>query len=93
VRFTLENGWAFFQPFFPDVRQGTVESALVFSEAAPAVAYINSLRHTYSPQLPDGLAWETLIEQVERQIGAKIAAQGQYRVAKTTGVFIATREA
>jgi len=53
------------------------------------VAYINSLRHAYGPQLPDGLAWETLVEQVERQIHSRIADQGEYRVAKTTGVFIA----
>ncbi len=93
VRFTLENGWAFLKPFFPNVEQDTLESALVFPEAAPPVAYINSLRHVYGPQLPDGLAWETMIEQIERQIRSRIAGQGEYRVTKTTGVFIATRQA
>lgn len=93
VHFTLENGWALLKPFFPDVEQDALESALVFSEAGPPVAYINSLRHIYGPQLPHELAWETLIAQVERQIRSRIAAQGEYRVAKTTGVFIATREA
>ena len=90
VRFTLENGWAVLKPSFPTVRQETFESELVFAGAAPPVAYINSLRHIYAPQLPEGLAWETLIKQVERQIRFKITAQGEYRVAKTTGVFIAT---
>ena len=89
VRFTLENGWAVLRLSFPTVRQETLKSELVFSEAAPPVAYINSLRHMYAPQLPEGLAWETLIKQVERQIRLKITAQGEYRVAKTTGVFIA----
>jgi len=93
VRFTLENGWAFLKPCFPDVKLDAFESALVFSEAAPPVAYINSLRHIYSPQLPHDLAWETLIEQVERQIRSIIAAQAEYQVAKTTGVFIARRAA
>ena len=92
VRFTLENGWTTLSPCFPDVAQDLVESALVFSDAAPAVAYIDSLRPMYEPWLPDGMAWETLIEQVERQIRAQIAARGAYRVAKTAGVFIATRE-
>ena len=92
LRFTLENGWAFLKPFFPNVEQDILENALVFSEATPPVAYINSLRHTYGPQLPDGLAWETLIAQVERQIQSRIAVRGEYRVAKTTGVFVATRE-
>ena len=92
LRFTLENGWALLKPHFPNVEQDAFESALVFSEATPPVAYINSLRHIYSHQLPDDLAWETLIEQVNRQIRSQIAAQGEYQVAKTTGVFIATRE-
>jgi SAM-dependent methyltransferase len=90
LRFTLENGWAVLRPSFPTVRQETFKSELVFFEAAPPVAYINSLRHIYAPQLPEGLAWETLIKQVERQIRSQITAQGEYRVAKTTGVFIAT---
>jgi len=92
VRFTLENGWAVLSPCFPDVVRDVVESALVFSDAAPAVAYIDSLRPTYEPWLPVGIAWKTLIEQVERQIRAHIVAQGAYRVAKMGGVFIATRE-
>jgi SAM-dependent methyltransferase len=93
LRFTLEDGRASLKPCFPDVERDIIESALVFSEAAPPVAYIDSMRHRYAPRLPDGLTWETLIEQVERQIRSRIAAQGEYRVAKTTGVFVATREA
>jgi SAM-dependent methyltransferase len=92
VRFTLENGWDVLRPCFPDVVQHVDGSALVFPDATPAVAYIDSLRPTYEPWLPDGIAWETLIEQVERQIRAQIAARGVYRVAKTGGVFIATRQ-
>jgi SAM-dependent methyltransferase len=92
VRFTLENGWSFLSPCFPDVELDVIESALVFPEPAPAVAYIDSLRDAYEPRLPEGLAWEALIEQVERQIHSRIAARGEYRVAKTTGVFVASRE-
>jgi SAM-dependent methyltransferase len=92
LRFTLEDGGASLQPCFPDVERDIIESALVFSEVAPPVAYIDSMRHVYAPGSPDGLTWETLIEQVERQIRARIAAQGEYRVTKTTGVFVTTRE-
>jgi hypothetical protein len=92
LRFTLEDGRASLQPCFPDVERDIIESALVFSEVAPPVAYIDSIRPVYAPRLPDGLTWEPLIEQVERQIRARIAAQGEYRVAKTTGVFVATRQ-
>jgi SAM-dependent methyltransferase len=91
LRFTLEDGRAYLQPCFPDVERDIIESALVFSEAAPPVAYIDSMRHMVAPGLPDGLTWETLIERVERQIRSRIVAQGEYRVAKTTGVFVARR--
>jgi SAM-dependent methyltransferase len=92
LRFTLEDGRASLQSCFPHVERDIIESALVFSEAAPPVAYIDSMRHMVAPGLPDGLTWKALIEQVERQIRARITAQGEYRVAKTTGVFVATRE-
>ena len=92
TRFTLENGAASIEPFFPNVKRYTFESALVFPDAVPAIAYVHSLRHVYAPQLPDGVSWDALIEQVHRQIHSKVAAQGEYRVPKTTGVFVATRE-
>ncbi len=92
TRFTLENGGAIIEPFFPAVARDIVESCLVFPQAAPAVDYIHSLRHVYAPQLPQGLEWEALIEQVARQIEAQMAEQGEYRVSKTTGVFVALRE-
>ncbi len=92
-RFTLENGADFIRPYFPGVERDVIESALVFAEASPVAAYINSLRDIYGPQLPASLTWEALMEQVERQIRASLADQGEYRVAKATGVFVATREA
>ncbi len=91
-RFVLENGGAIIEPIFPNVKQDIVESYLAFSQAAPAVDYIHSLRHVYTPQLPQGLEWEALIQQVARQIEAQVAQQGEYRVPKATGVFVALRE-
>jgi hypothetical protein len=37
-------------------------------------------KHYTQPQLPQGLEWEALIEQVARQIEAQVAQQGEYRV-------------
>ncbi|MGD1991731.1 MAG: methyltransferase domain-containing protein [Anaerolineae bacterium] len=91
VRFTLENGASFLKSLFPRVRREVLTSALVFEEAAPAVAYVDSLRFVYAPQLPGGLAWEAVLAQVRRQVEAQIATQGVYRVPKTAGVFIAVR--
>jgi SAM-dependent methyltransferase len=92
TRFALENGGAIIEPFFPGVTRDIVESCLVFPQAAPAVDYINSLRHVHAPRLPPGLEWEALIRQVARQIEAQVAQQGGYRVSKTTGVFVAVRD-
>lgn len=92
VRFTLENGARILKLRFPNVKQVVLESALVFPEAAPAVAYVDSLRLAYAPLLPEGLAWECLMAQVERQIERQIEEAGVYRVAKAAGVFIASRQ-
>ncbi len=88
TRFTLENGSAQIEPFFAGVERDTFESHLVFPDAAPAVAYINSLRHIYGPHLPEGLSWEALMAQVQHQIASAVHALGEYRVAKTSGVFV-----
>lgn len=89
TRFSLENGAPWLKAVFAHVERRTVYSDLVFPDAAPAVAYINSLRPVYAGQLPADLSWERLLAQVQRQIEDKIAAHGAFRVAKTTGVFIA----
>jgi SAM-dependent methyltransferase len=91
-RFALENGGAIIEPFFPSLKRDIVESCLVFPQATPAVDYVHSMRHFYIPQLPQGLAWEALVQQVARQIEAQVAEQGEYRVSKTTGVFVAVQE-
>ncbi|HEC34588.1 MAG TPA: class I SAM-dependent methyltransferase [Chloroflexi bacterium] len=90
--FALENGLSLVQPVFPNVERHTLQSELVFPDAGPAMAYIHSLRAAYDPLLPNGITWDALMEQVRRQVHSKVAVQGEYRVPKTTGVFIATRE-
>ena len=91
TRFTLENGAAFLEPFFCQVRCPVLESALVFPEAAPAAAYVDSLRAAYEHLLPEGIAWEELTEQVRRQIAAQIAREGEYRVPKASGAFVVVK--
>ena len=68
-----------------------LESSLLFPEAGPAVAYIDSLRAAYEHLLPEAIAWQSLLEQVQRQISSKIARQGEYRVPKTSGAFVAVK--
>ncbi len=90
TRFTLENGAAALEPFFERAERHVLDSALVFSQAAPAVAYVDSMRSVYEPQLPPGLSWDRLMAQVERQIAARIAASGRYQVPKVSGAFVAS---
>jgi len=92
INFTLENGADFLSPVFPDVKLYKFESSLVFSDAKPVVAYINSIQTLYKSQFPPELPWEAMLGQVERQVLAEIRTAGKYRVDKTTGIFIAQKE-
>lgn len=89
VNFSLENGKTLIEAEFPDVQTHHNKSYLVFPEVAPVVAYINSMQNFYEPQISSSLPWETFLVQFEKQIDQKILQQGEYRVAKTTGTFIA----
>lgn len=91
-QFSLENGQALLQQAFPDVRSQRFESALVFPEAAPVCAYVNSLYDGYAPDLPDQVSWEQVLRLVEEHVKQIIQQEGEYRVEKTTGMFIAQKE-
>lgn len=92
LNFSLENGAAIIQPVFPNAEIYQFNNALIFPTAEPAAAYINSLRSFYETQFPQELSWPVMMQQVERQITAKLAQHGEYRVAKTAGIFLAQHE-
>jgi hypothetical protein len=69
-----------------------LDSELVFPQAEPAVAYINSMRDAFEPQLPRGLQWEALIDRVGYQIEAVVTEQGAYHVPKRSGALIAQKD-
>ncbi len=89
ANFSLENGGTFIEEEFPNVQIHRFESFLVFPEAAPVVDYINSMQSFYEPQISTSIPWETFLAQVESQITQIIQEKGEYRVAKTTGAFVA----
>ena len=91
TRFNLENGRPFIDTIFCKVEMMKLASALVFPTVESAKAYVNSMRHTYRSLLPDGLDWDTLLKEVERQIRSTLALHNEYRVSKTTGLFLATK--
>ncbi len=87
-RFSLENGRSCNKPVFDEVELHRLESALVFPTAEPAVAYVGSMLHAYTSALPDPSA---LLDQLGRQISSIVAEHGEFRVPKTTALFVARR--
>ena len=69
-----------------------LESMLVFPDADPVIAYINSFISFYEDKLIDGLSWDTIINQAKYQVDQKIKVDNEYVVPKKTGVFIAQKQ-
>ncbi|MBU0511383.1 MAG: methyltransferase domain-containing protein [Chloroflexi bacterium] len=92
LNFSLENGAEIIRLIFPNAEIRQFNSALIFPTAEPAAAYINSLRSFYEAQFPQRLSWPAMMQQVERQIAASLTQHGEYRVAKTTGIFLTQHE-
>jgi len=89
-RFELENGPVHLHRHFFAVVRYDLPSALVFSEAQPAVDYIDSTRALEEPLLPHRVAWEDLISVLSDQIQRLINHFGELVVNKLSGVLIAT---
>jgi ubiquinone/menaquinone biosynthesis C-methylase UbiE len=91
TRFNLDNGRPFIESLFPNVQMHQFQAALVFPAVEPIIAYVNSMSHTLSRLLPDGLAWEQVLAAIAEQVASTIRRQGEYPVSKTTGVFAAEK--
>jgi SAM-dependent methyltransferase len=87
--FSLENGGKFIAPHLNRMKIHRLESALIFPEAAPVLAYIQSMHTFYQPNLPAHIAWTAVLKQLQTQIETTIKHDGAYHVSKTSGVFIA----
>jgi ubiquinone/menaquinone biosynthesis C-methylase UbiE len=92
LRFNLENGASWIETAFSDPEMRMLDSELVFPEAEPAVAFVNSMRNGFELRLPRGLTWEALMDQVTRHIEVAIMEAGAYHVSKRTGVLIARKD-
>ncbi|MBE9524701.1 MAG: class I SAM-dependent methyltransferase [Chloroflexi bacterium] len=87
--FSLESGGEFITQYLQHMEIHRFESALVFPEAAPVLAYIQSMHTFYESHLPTQIKWADVLEQLQKQIAGIIQNDGVYRVSKTAGVFIA----
>lgn len=89
--FSLENGLSILESAFDHPIKAELDSALVFPQPEPVIKYINSLRSFYEKKLPQELTWESILDLVYDQVRDKIKRNGEYRVSKKTGVFVARK--
>ncbi|MEN8172190.1 MAG: class I SAM-dependent methyltransferase [Chloroflexota bacterium] len=87
--FSLESGGEFITPYLEGIEVHRLESTLVFPEPKPVLDYIQSMHMFYESYLPLQVAWTAILEQLEKQIKKVIKNDGDYRVSKTSGIFIA----
>ncbi len=89
-RFSLENGSVILARQFFAVARYDLPSALVFPEAEPVIAYLDSMRDLREDYLPEGITWEQFIEVMRQQVERLLAHSGQLIVRKLSGVLVAT---
>jgi len=90
-RFNLENGWAYLKSHFTRVTVHQHESALVFPEVEPVLAYITSTRDTLRDDLPPDRTWDEFLAALREVVEAEIAARGEFRVSKAAGMLVAIK--
>jgi SAM-dependent methyltransferase len=89
-RFNLTNGVDYLAPHF-QVTQQRHESAFVFPDVEPVLAYVHSMRGAMRDDLPPHRTWDDFLASVRELVEAEIAAHGEFRVSKEAGVLIAIK--
>ena len=86
VGFTLEQGGIQLEPWFDSVALRRYDDALVITEAEPLVAYLASM--TTAPA-----ALKQRLDEFTIFVGKRIADEGAIRIATSSGMFLARRQA
>lgn len=84
ARFGLESGEAYMRRAFGEVKLERYPDSLVVTEAAPLMDYICSMRVR-------SRVTDEQIAALRRHVENEIAARGEIRISKDTGMFIARR--
>ena len=90
-RFNLSNGPAFLSPYFSHTSVHSFESVFVFPEVEPVLAYVTSMRDAVRDHVPPGRTWDDFLAALCKVVQVEIAAHGEFRVSKNTGVLIAIK--
>lgn len=88
--FTLESGTRQLARHFYAVVRHDLPGMFVFNEIEPVMAYLESTRSLREPQLPEGIAWESVMMVVREQIKNQLNYVGELIVNKLAGVLVAT---
>lgn len=89
--FSLENGPAFFEPYFERVVTFTLPGILRFPTARPFVDYFASARAlTMHPGHTDA-EWQAILDFVQAETEAIIARRGHFDVTKVTGAIVGVK--
>jgi len=90
--FSLENGKPILSRQLANVERHVLHNALVFREAEPLLAFINSTRSLYELDLPNTVSWDALLTVWRDLIVDHIALHGEFRVSKISGAFVALKQ-
>jgi ubiquinone/menaquinone biosynthesis C-methylase UbiE len=88
LTFTMERGAALLQRAFDQVERHDITSTLVITDAAPLLAYIDSMRALCEPLLPASVSWQALMAEVALRVTATITAHGAFHAQTHAGVFV-----
>jgi SAM-dependent methyltransferase len=89
-RFALENGSRMLANHYFAVVRHDLPGAFVFDEVDPIMDYLESMRDTYEPQLPENISWDQVMLIMREQLTNLILTLDKLVVDKLTGVLIAT---
>lgn len=89
-RFTLESGVRLLSRHFYAVARYDLPGRLVFDTPDPLLDYLESSRSVREPQLPPGVAWDSVMLIIREQIKNQLNYFGEMVVNKLTGVLLAT---
>lgn len=82
--FTLENGTAQLQEFFPHVEVSTYEDNLRVTDISAIVAYVRSMTSTAEFS-------EEQFQSIEREFTEAMKKNGEIFITKASGIFLATK--
>jgi SAM-dependent methyltransferase len=88
ARFFLEDAAARVAPALTVVASDRASRAIVVTDPAPIVAYVESEASLYEPALPPGAAWEHVLAAVEALVTTAIECDGAFTVHSDVGVLV-----